>query len=374
MPTIDVLVSTTVPKSSRVQQLSAMFDAPIGRKLEHRWQADFPIDERDWKIGLIVGPSGSGKTQIAKYLWPEQMDRQPTWGERPVIDEFPKSLGIEEITNACSAVGFNTIPSWAKPYGVLSTGEQFRVNLARLLVESSDLCVMDEFTSVVDRQVAKTGSHAVQKHIRREGSKRFVGVTCHYDVIDWLRPDWTFDPSTRTFAWRSLQPRPDIDIIVSPVPYAAWAMFAPFHYLTASLHKAARCFGLFADGRLVSFLAMLHRTGRGKARSFMGGSRIVTLPDFQGMGFGPCLMDTVASIYAAVGIQVHVYPAHPSFVRLFDRNPRWVLRKRPGLYSSRWGGTAHPHQGGRPCAVFRYVGESCGVEDAERVLSYWSRK
>ena len=87
------------------------------------------------------------------------------------------------------AVGFNTIPAWLRPYGVLSNGEKFRVDLARRLLEGGDLIAVDEFTSVVDRQVAKIGSHAVQKWARGKG-RQFVAATCHYDLEDWLQPDW----------------------------------------------------------------------------------------------------------------------------------------------------------------------------------------
>jgi hypothetical protein len=95
------------------------------------------------------------------------------------------------------------------------------------------MIVVDEFTSVVDRQVAKIGSHAVQKHIRKCG-KKFVAVTCHYDVFEWLQPDWVLEPATMSFQWRSLQRRPDLAIEVSRVDHAAWKLFAPFHYLRAN--------------------------------------------------------------------------------------------------------------------------------------------
>ena len=40
---------------------------------------------------------------------------------------------------------------------------------------------MDEFTSVVDRQVAQIGAHAIQKYVRKHG-RQFVAVSCHYDI------------------------------------------------------------------------------------------------------------------------------------------------------------------------------------------------
>jgi hypothetical protein len=58
----------------------------------------------------------------------------------------------------------------------------------------------DEFTSVVDRNVARIGSAAVAKAIRAgQIRRRFVAVTCHYDVLEWLEPDWMIDMATREF-------------------------------------------------------------------------------------------------------------------------------------------------------------------------------
>jgi ABC-type ATPase with predicted acetyltransferase domain len=92
------------------------------------------------------------------------------------------------------AVGFGSIPNWLKPYHVLSNGEKMRVDLARSLLEK-DFIVFDEFTSVIDRNVAETACIAVKKAIERTG-KKFIAVTCHYDVIEWLEPDFVFNTNS----------------------------------------------------------------------------------------------------------------------------------------------------------------------------------
>ena len=135
-----------------------------------------------------------------------------------MIDDFSPALSVDAISQACMAVGFNTIPAWLRPYGVLSNGEKFRVDLARRLLEGGDLIAVDEFTSVVDRQVAKIGSHAVQKWARGKG-RQFVAATCHYDLEDWLQPDWVLEPATMTFRWRSVQRRPELACTIARVPY-----------------------------------------------------------------------------------------------------------------------------------------------------------
>jgi GNAT superfamily N-acetyltransferase len=246
------------------------------------------------------------------------------------------------------------------------------VDLARRLLELPDPILCDEFTSVVDRQVAKIGAHAVQKYVRKH-NRKFVAVSCHYDIIDRLQPDWVFEPAIMAFARRSLQQRPKIDGRVSRVPYGAWKLFSPFHYLTASLHTSARCFVLFAGDEPTSFAGMLHRP-HPRVRDIIGCSRLVTLPDWQGLGLAMMLIDQMGAAYKAIGKRLHTYPAHPSLIRSFDKSPKWVLQKRPGTFDPKEGRstTLNNGKGGskqRPCAVFEYCGVAMEQRDAIRLIA-----
>jgi ABC-type ATPase involved in cell division len=201
---ISAQVETDVSLSPRARQLRGMFDVPEGGHQTLSWMIDAPLEDRVWNIGLIVGPSGSGKSTILKTFG------QPTelsWSGGSVIDDFRSDLGMRDVAEACGAVGFNTIPAWLRPFSVLSTGEQFRATMARSLLEADGLVLVDEFTSVVDRQVAKIASHAVAKYARRSG-KRMIVASCHEDVIDWLQPDWIIRPDVGTFETREVSPRP----------------------------------------------------------------------------------------------------------------------------------------------------------------------
>ena len=177
MPTVDVVLSCPVHDSFRVQQVGGMFDVPIAQKATERFSVEWPDLSSDWQIGLIVGPSGSGKSSLARQVFGAKLDTQPTWPEdRAVVDCFG-DLSIQKITGLFTAVGFSSPPSWIKPYAVLSNGERFRCDLARALAGTNmsptsepvlnssaiqiaaaterRLVVYDEFTSVVDRQVAQ---------------------------------------------------------------------------------------------------------------------------------------------------------------------------------------------------------------------------
>jgi ABC-type Mn2+/Zn2+ transport system ATPase subunit len=144
-----------------------------------------------WNIGLIVGASGTGKTTIAKELFADCIFNNFDYKNNSVIDDMPKTANVDEIEKMFYAVGFGSVPSWLKPYSVLSNGEKMRVDLARCLLENDKVC-FDEFTSVVDRNVAQTTCIAINKVIKSQ-NKQFIAVSCHYDIIDWLKPDWIFD-------------------------------------------------------------------------------------------------------------------------------------------------------------------------------------
>lgn len=386
MPTFDYDVTTAVTRSTRARQLEGSFDVPPSDNQRLRWHVSMPIEDKPWQVGLIVGPSGCGKSTLLRRAFGEP--NTLTWGETGVIDDFPATSAIAHITATCSAVGFNTIPAWLRPYSVLSVGERFRVELARHLIESSpdSPIVLDEFTSVVDRQVAKIGSHAVQKYVRNN-SRQIVVATCHHDVEDWLRPDWVVEPvpshldgavAPSTFRWESVQPRPAIDIEITPATYEAWHLFAPFHYLTASLNRSARCYVLWAsiDGaemQPAAFAGLLHRPTRVRtAHPVWGVSRLVTLPDWQGLGLAFVLADSLGSAYRAVGCKLHTYPAHMALIRGFDRSPSWEMIAKPQIKSTQGGPrSAMVHKwrsGGRPNAVFRYIGKQMEDERQAHAL------
>lgn len=369
MPSIDVVVETQCSKSTRARQLEAIFDVPRQEKSRIEFKGDLPIESFDWKIGLIVGPSGCGKSTILKEIFGGE--RSMDWSGASVIDDFNPAISMEKIADACQAVGFNTIPAWLRPYRVLSNGEKFRVELARRLLESKDTIVVDEFTSVVDRKVAEIGSHAVQKYVRKTGASRFVAASCHYDIIEWLQPDWTFEPSTMKFTRRCLQRRPSIECEITREPWSSWQEFAPFHYLSSDLHRSAKCYVLSVDGRPAAFAGLIFRP-HAKVHNIWGCSRLVTLPDFQGLGLAFALIDRVGAAYAATGKRVRTYPAHPSLIRAFDRSKAWRLEKRPGYKSvtataGHGIGNGQWRPGSRPCAVFEFCGDAS--EDAAAIIN-----
>ena len=328
MQTIDIVKSVDVSRSTRAKQLESMFDVPASEKLTQSWKGNIDIDGDGWNIGLIVGPSGCGKSTIAKELFKNNYGINLSWNKKSIIDDFNDGLSIEQITKACGSVGLNTIPSWLKPYNVLSTGEKFRVDMARRILELESPIVIDEFTSVVDRQVAKIGCHAIQKFIRKY-NKRFVAVSCHYDIVDWLQPDWIFEPETMTQKPRGLLQRPKIETRIRRVKWDYWKFFSKYHYMNADLNRSAKCFCLFVNDQPVSFCGIIHTPL--KIKNFKRISRAVTLPDYQGIGFIHVLSEAIGSAYKSLGYRLRAYPKHAIHVRSMYKLKNWKVIKKPSI-------------------------------------------
>ena len=194
----DFVNSWREPESFRAQSVVGSFTLN-DVKLQKRFKGSMPIEEHEWQIGIIVGRSGSGKSSIAKQLFPDAYITGFEYTHQCILDDLAEDIETSEITRLLCSVGFASPPDWLKAYSCLSQGEKMRVDIARALSLHKKLVVFDEFTSVVDREVAKIASYAISKAIKRQKDRKFIAVTCHYDVVDWLDPDWVFCTDTMEF-------------------------------------------------------------------------------------------------------------------------------------------------------------------------------
>lgn len=243
------------------------------------------------------------------------------------------------------------------------------------------LVVFDEFTSVVDRKVAQIGSAAVAKAIRggvlssnskdemaktslagaspglrrqpplrelpatsppdtnahvgltpRRSPLKFIAVTCHYDVLPWLEPDWVLDMATGRLKWGRLR-RPEIRLELYRARRTAWSLFAKHHYLNPGLSSFASCYLAYWNDSPVGFVAVLSMAGHKGRRRI---SRVVVLPDFQGVGIGGRITSAVARLLAEQGHTVSITSSHPAMIGWLRQSPDWRVS---AVY--RCGGHAH---------------------------------
>lgn len=363
MPTAHILRRSPISSSFRVEQVRGMFDVPHKTEIRHEWDVDLPLDEKPWLIGLIVGASGSGKTTIASEIFKAaHIHNGFDWTDASIIDNFPAACETKGIVECLSSVGLSSPPHWLKRYAHLSNGQKFRVELARLLLSDHRRVVFDEFTSVVDRDVAKICSATLAKTIRRRQSPQLVAVSCHFDILDWLQPDWVFNVDTNRFEWRELRRRPEIKLSVYQSDVSAWRIFRGHHYLSADLHKAAHCFVATWNDKPVAFSSAIHHP-HGTVKNFKREHRTVVLPDYQGVGIGNALSEFVAARYVKGGFRFISTTSHPAMIRHRMKSPKWKTLRKPGRASAT--GRTSPAYGtystGRITATFEFLARSQSI-------------
>ena len=367
-----IKLQTEITRTPRVMQLEGMFDLQAAEYSVTEIQNTIPdLSTRDWNVGLIVGPSGAGKTTVAREMFGNQLlqTEKMVWDNKSaVIDNFPKELAIRDITEMLSSVGFSSPPAWLRPFEHLSNGEKFRVTMARVLAESKDIAVVDEFTSVIDRTVAQIGSAAIAKTVRARKQK-FVAVACHYDIEEWLQPDWIYQPHIGAFTWGSVQPRPQVKLEIIWAKYEAWHLFARHHYLTADLNKSAQIYvGLINDqpAVLTAILPLINANVKNARRI----SRTVVLPDYQGIGIGGKFVNAVCAGLKAQGLSTYTTTSHPARVRALNKSKEWEMIREPSRVAQRGKTSSITGRLGlsrsRITTGFRYAGEP--NEDIAKVL------
>lgn len=353
LETITIDYPAAVEPSVRVAQLAGLFDLRPDEHAARHITAQIPAADDPWKIGLIVGPSGTGKSSIARAAYSAELyaEHEQNWSPTAsLLDHFPTEISIKTIASVLTAVGFSSPPSWLRSHHQISTGERFRVSLAHALLTGGKRVVFDEFTSVVDRTVAKVGSAALAKavHGGTTPCEQFVAVTCHYDVAEWLEPDWILDTASMKLARGSLR-RPRFAVELRRAEPRAWRLFANHHYMTATLHKAARCYIATWEDRPVAFVATLAQYGHKGRRRI---TRLVTLPDFQGIGIGGRVLAAVAREEASSCHSLRITSSHPAIIEHCRRAPWWRCCDYRG---SGYGNLKKKtHSTGRPVATFQY--------------------
>jgi ABC-type lipoprotein export system ATPase subunit/GNAT superfamily N-acetyltransferase len=319
-------------------------------------------------IVLIVGTSGSGKSTILNTLGNNsQVQFDPRVN---VIENFSTPERGEELLLAC---GLRSIPAWFRAPNTLSNGEYHRFEMAICLDQGIN--VVDEFTSVVDRDTAKSLALSIRKFYDRRGTTEPLYIaSCHRDIVEWLDPDYVYDTDLCVLENRRspfrLGTRPRLALTIKSSSVNYWRYFSKYHYLDTEISKSAHYYVLLLGDKPIGFHAAIHSTNR-DIHSYWRGHRTVILPEFQGMGIGTAFSDAVAKIYVDRGLRYFSKTAHPSFGEHREKSDLWrptsMNRKsRVGSYLNKdgtaremkgYGGTTTVRDAYRVCYSHEYIGK-----------------
>jgi GNAT superfamily N-acetyltransferase len=327
-------------------QVEGMFDVPQVRASSVEWElpdelvqlsaqsfeandiADPGYVRSAWNVGLIVGPSGSGKTTVARALWPDAFGAELDWPEdRSVLDAFDPSMSVKDVVGLLNAVGFGSPPSWLRPFHVLSTGEQFRATLARLLATDAD----------PDRHGRVHVAGLIGGSLRSARTRSRRPCAAPASASSPSRPTKTCClAATRLGLPAGLQrlrveasstpPRARFD--VAGCERDVWRALSPS---SLSERRPARRGSLLRavdyEDEPVAFCAV-YKFPHPKVKNIMTIHRIVVLPDWQGIGLGGGSASQSARRQKAYGYRTRITLAHPTLIRSMAASDLWKLDGR----------------------------------------------
>ena len=103
-------------------------------------------------------------------------------------------MSESEVCDLLSSVGLSSVPVWMHKPNELSNGERARLDVCWVLANAKEgeTIFIDEYSSVVNRDCAKSLSFALQRYVRKK-NLTIILASCHFDIIEWLNPDWVFN-------------------------------------------------------------------------------------------------------------------------------------------------------------------------------------
>lgn len=301
---VEVILKSEVSKSFYAVKAAQSLDIDVEKKSVHHLTIQPNIRE-DFKIGMIIGSSGSGKTTLAKKMFGEDCFKSVFDLDRSIIDQFDDKYSYDERAIILNSIGLSSVPCWIKPAKTLSNGQRARAEAALAIANSKeDIIVLDEWTSVVDRTVAKVMSHCINK-FSKKFDKRIILLSCHFDVIEWVDPDWIINCNDQSFLDRGLL-RPEererkerLEFTIRAATRESWKQFSKYHYLNDKIPGGRIFFyGLFHGDGQIGFICFANYTPkRPNKRWIYHFNRIVIHPDYAGFGLGIKLITESTKIF-----------------------------------------------------------------------------
>lgn len=330
-----------------------------------------------------------------------------TWDPmRCVMDQMEGCTTNDRVDRLICA-GLSSVPSWFRPYHVLSNGERQRVDVA---MDVRTRGVVGGVGTLVDPMSARSMAACIGAYVRASGIHHTVVLTTHADVAAYIRADWAYSTDEGVLRDGPLSPLTPLTVAVHPNAYemraqwndrtvvdmpsgrmqvlvqrcsrTMWTRFREHHYLSDHLMISSRCYLGSIDGVACAFVAVAaspglpwgptkanprtakrHAPGKARWRE----ARLVVMPEFQGLGVGKLVSETVARIFVSSGHQYYSRTSHPKLTRSRTRSDMWTpygtsakVRRRTewpsNSYAEKGTRRAAHHGSERACCSFQFVG------------------
>lgn len=184
----------------------------------------------------------------------------------------------------------------------MSNGQRARAEAVLLMCQNNEYVFIDEWTSVVDRTVAKAMSVCISKYAKKH-NKKIILLSCHYDILEWLSPDWMIDCNKQLFELPKsdnffFTEREKLEFVIKKVDKRTWRYFSKYHYLSELLPAGKiHLYGLFLGQNQIGFQCFANYVPhKPNTKIIYHSNRTVIHPDYNGLGLGILLINKTSKL------------------------------------------------------------------------------
>lgn len=373
--TFNIAYETATTATPRTISVAEAFGLGIDQKQKFTIYDNTQIKIAPNDIVYITGDSGSGKSVLLKAI-KQDLGKEATDladitadQDKPLIDTIGKDLN--NALELLSKAGLNDAFLFLRKFHELSDGQKYRYKIAKLMENSAQWWIADEFCSVLDRDTAKILAYNLQK-IARQMDKAVVVATTHTDLFGDLGPSVHVHKRFGGQLSVNYYPNEPVgecsltgEMRVEEGCYADYKALSVFHYHSGRCPPPRRIFVLKRGDEVCGVIVYSFPppTMFGRGRVWKGGfgdlqrelssiSRVVVHPKYRTMGLGVklvresvCLVGTPFVEMVAVMAKYNPFAEKAGMQRVAEQLPsKQVLRIAEVLtqlgFSLQWLGSA----------------------------------
>ena len=225
--------ATTTPEAINALLPFALTPQSKEHAREHKLSTALLHKIQSAQLTLITGPSGSGKSTLLHTL---QQKLQSTISPSnlplinqslPIVNLF--GFPLNQTLSLLSSVGLAEPKLWAFPQRALSTGEQARLQIARLIAiaKPSDYILLDELCSNLDRLTTAALCTTLKKLITRTNFN-IIAAAAHEDLPSFLNTNLLINASDHSILPSQFTQTP---ITIEQATPADYQSLAHLHYI-----------------------------------------------------------------------------------------------------------------------------------------------
>lgn len=96
--------------------------------------------------------------------------------------------------------------------------------------------------------------------------------------------------------------------------------------MNTEINKSCKCFGLYDDSNIIGFIGVLHQP-HPAYKNMKRVSRLVIIPDYQGIGLGTKFLDTIAKYYSDNGYVFDIVTSAKNMIYALSKSNNWICQR-----------------------------------------------